>query len=192
MHIQVSGQQIDTGDALRAHVAERLGAGVGKFFDDAVEASVTFAREGHGFACAAAVHVHAGLTLHAEGQANDIYASFDQAADRLDKQLRRYKRRLKDRHKKKPSADETLPATAYVIDASAEDEGGPDAEPVIVAETPTAVPTLAVGEAVMRLDVGSSPVLLFRNAKSGGLNVVYRRPDGHVGWIDPSFDPARS
>jgi ribosomal subunit interface protein len=191
MQVSVSGQQIDIGDALRAHVAERLGSGVGKYFDNSIEAAVGFAREGHGYRSTTSVHVHAGLTLYSEGSAGDIYASFDKAAERLEKQLRRYKARLKD-HKGKGAKGADLPEAetgrAFVLDGGGETA---PAEPAIIAENPASVPTLGVGDAVMRLDLGRDPVLMFRNAKTGGLNVVYRRADGHVGWIDPGFDPKR-
>lgn len=190
MHIQVSGQQIDIGDALRTHVAEKLNAGVAKYFDHTLDAAVTFARERERFQCAVAVHVHSGLTLRADGSATEIYASFDSAAERIEKQLRRHKGRLKA-HKGRGAA-EVLAAQYYVIDGTAEETApanGDAGEPAIIAESPASVETLRVGDAVMQLDLTGAPVLLFRNAGNGGLNVVYRRADGHVGWIDPAFDP---
>lgn len=192
MHIQVSGQQIDIGDALRTHVAEKLNAGVGKFFDHTLNATVVFSRERERFLCAVAVHVYSGLTMRADGSATEIYAAFDAAADRIEKQLRRHKSRLKA-HKGR-GADEGLAAQYYVIDGQAEEDAAPSnggaGEPIIIAEAPASVATLRVGDAVMQLDLTGAPVLLFRNAGNGGLNVVYRRSDGHVGWIDPAFDPA--
>lgn len=191
MHIQVSGQHIDIGDALRTHVAEKLNAGVAKYFDHTLDAVVTFARERERFQCAVAVHVHSGLTLRADGSATEIYASFDGAAERIEKQLRRHKGRLKS-HKGR-GADEGLAAQYYVIDGDAEEAAhanGEAGEPAIIAESPSSVATMRVGDAVMQLDLTAAPVLLFRNAGNGGLNVVYRRADGHVGWIDPAFDPS--
>lgn len=195
MQIHITGQQIDIGDALRVHVSEKLNAGVGKYFDDPLNANVAFSREGEAYACTASVHVFRGLTLFAEGHAHDIYACFDQAAERIEKRLRRHKRRLKD-HKGKGGEGDT-DARYYVIDAqSAEPEqpdtaapNAPHGEPAIIAESPASVATLRVGDAVMRLDISGAPVMLFRNAGHGGLNVVYRRPDGNIGWIDPAFDP---
>lgn len=190
MHIQVSGQQIDIGDSLRTHVADKLNTGVAKFFDHTLDATVTFARERERYQCAVAVHVHSGLTLRADGSATEIYASFDTAAERIEKQLRRHKSRLKS-HKGK-GAGESLAAQYYVIDGQAEEaapQNGESGEPAIIAESPSSVATLRVGDAVMQLDLTGAPVLLFRNAGNGGLNVVYRRTDGHVGWIDPAFDP---
>ena len=198
MQIHITGQQIDIGDALRVHVAEKLNAGVGKYFDQPLNANVAFSRDGEAYACTASVHVFRGLTLFAEGHAHEIYASFDQAAERIEKRLRRHKRRLKD-HKNKNGEGDT-DARYYIIDAkTAEAEpaeepaaGTPHGEPAIIAESPSSVATLQVGDAVMRLDISGSPVMLFRNAGHGGLNVVYRRPDGNIGWIDPAFDPKRS
>jgi ribosomal subunit interface protein len=194
MQIQITGQQIDIGEALRVHVSEKLIAGVGKYFDHPLNATVAFSREGEAYACTASVHVFRGLTLFAEGHAHEIYACFDQAAERIEKRLRRHKRRLKDHKGKGGEGD--IDARYYVIDAKAPEEepaeAAPDApqgEPAIIAESPASVATLRVGDAVMRLDISGAPVMLFRNAGHGGLNVVYRRPDGNIGWIDPSFDP---
>jgi ribosomal subunit interface protein len=191
MHIQVSGQQIDIGDALRTHVDEKLNSGVAKFFDHTLDAAVGFTRERERFVCNIAVHVYSGLTMRADGSATEIYASFDAAAARIEKQLRRHKTRIKA-HKGR-GADEGQAAQYYVIDGEADESphtNGEAGEPAIIAESPASVETLRVGDAVMQLDLTGSPVLLFRNAGNGGLNVVYRRADGHVGWIDPAFDPA--
>jgi ribosomal subunit interface protein len=191
MQIHISGQQIDIGDALRAHVTDKLNAGVAKFFDHSLDANVAFSRDGEGFACVASVHVFSGLTLRAEGHAADIYAAFDQAADRIEKRLRRYKERLKS-HKGR-GGEPDIEARDVVLQPEPDEGTGEalDGEPVVVAESVAAISTLRVGDAVMRLDISGAPVLVFRNAGHGALNVVYRRPDGHIGWIDPSFDPKR-
>ncbi|MCC6920559.1 MAG: ribosome-associated translation inhibitor RaiA [Alphaproteobacteria bacterium] len=189
MQIQISGQQIDIGDALRVHVTDKLNAGVGKFFDHSLDAAVVFSREGEGYGCTASVHVFRGLTLRAEGRGQDIYASFDQAAERIEKRLRRYKERLKT-HKGKGAATDDMEARDVVIRAEPEEHDSPvNGEPTVIAESVSAISTLRVGDAVMRLDISGAPVVVFRNAGHGALNVVYRRPDGHIGWIDPSFDP---
>lgn len=190
MRIQVSGQQIDIGEALQTHVRSRLDAGVAKYFDDPVDGTVTFARDGNDYRADCSVHLKSGMVLHAEGRSVDIHASFDQAVERMEKRLRRYKRRLKDHHAR-PRA-EALPAQAFVIAGGVEGAEEPASlEPLIIAETPAQVRTLTVGEAVMQLDLGEAPALLFRNSAHGGLNVVYRRPDGNIGWIDPKFEPGR-
>ena len=195
MHIQVSGQQIDIGDALRTHVDEKLNTGVAKYFDHTLDAVVSFTRERERFLCNVQVHVYSGLTMRADASATEIYAAFDAAAARIEKQLRRHKSRIKAHKGRGPAADEPLAAQYYVIDGEAEETpqaNGDAGEPAIIAESPASVATLRVGDAVMQLDVSGAPVLLFRNAGNGGLNVVYRRADGHVGWIDPAFDPVRA
>ena len=193
MHIQVSGQQIDIGDALRTHVDEKLNTGVAKFFDHTIDAVVSFTRERERFLCNVAVHVYSGLIMRADAAATEIYAAFDAAAARIEKQLRRHKSRIKAHKGRGAAAGESLAAQYYVIDGEAEEAphaNGEAGEPAIIAESPASVATLRVGDAVLQLDVSGAPVLLFRNAGNGGLNVVYRRADGHVGWIDPAFDPA--
>ena len=194
MHIQVSGQQIDIGDALRTHVDEKLNTGVAKFFDHTIDAVVSFTRERERFLCNVAVHVYSGLIMRADAAATEIYAAFDAAAARIEKQLRRHKSRIKAHKGRGAAAGESLAAQYYVIDGEAEEAphaNGEAGEPAIIAESPASVATLRVGDAVMQLDVSGAPVLLFRNAGNGGLNVVYRRTDGHIGWIDPAFDPKR-
>jgi len=184
MNIQVSGKQIDVGQALSTHVRERLSERMGRLFDRAASASVTFSRDGYGFRADCLVHLSSGVTLKTHGVAAEIYPSFDQAALRLEKRLRRYKRRLRDHHH--GERDAGPPATSYVIAQENEDAEEPQGDsPTIVAEQITHIPTLTVGEAVMRLDLSEAPVLVFHNRAHAGLNIVYRRADGHIGWIDP-------
>ncbi|HUN49998.1 MAG TPA: ribosome-associated translation inhibitor RaiA [Candidatus Sulfotelmatobacter sp.] len=188
MQIQVSGKQIDIGDALRGHVAERLEALVGKYFDRAIEASVVFAREAHLFSADCLVHVGSGISVQSHAKAAEIHASFDAALERIDKRLRRYKRRLRNHHaNRKDHGGPAEQAPAYVLAAEPDshDEEPAELKPVIVAESMTAIEVLSVGEAVMRLDLTEQPALMFRNRAHGGLNVIYRRADGNIGWIDP-------
>lgn len=190
MQIQVSGKQIDIGEALRGHVAASLDAIVSKYFGDSVDGSVTFSRDGFAYRADCQVHLRSGMTLKAQGKAADIYASFDMAAERLATRLGRYKARLRSHHQRAERAPE-FPAQSFVIAGEKEEGEEPRSlEPLIVAEAPSVVRTLSVGEAVMQLNLSGDPVLLFRNAASLGLNVVYKRSDGNIGWIDPSFDPA--
>jgi ribosomal subunit interface protein len=187
MQIQVNGKQIDVGDALRSHVTERLTGAVTKYYDRAVDAQVTFSKEGHEFRTDCTLHLSTGMRLHAHSSSSDIYAAFEGAVERLEKRLRRYKRRLKDHHAQ--AAREALPmqeAPSYVIAADEEEEVAEDLQPVIIAETRTPVRTLTVGEAVMVMDFEELPALVFRNRAHGGINVVYRRADGNIGWIDPA------
>ncbi len=188
MQIQVTGKHIDVGDALRSHVTAKLEDIVAKFAQRPVEALVTFSKDRHEFVADASVHLSTGLTVQAKCKADDIYDSLDGAADRMEKQLRRYKRRLKDHHQKRATPVETFDAASYILhgesdEAHEEPEGD---QPMIVAEMQTRVQSLSVGEAVMQLELAHAPVLVFRNEKHGGVNVVYRRDDGHIGWIDPA------
>ncbi len=193
MQFQISGMQIDVGKALRKHVEKELFAVVEKYAKRATDAHVRFSREGHDFACEVVVHLSTGLTAQAHGHANDIHAAFDQANERMDKQLRRYKRRLKDHHRDRKIPVELSDASAYILAASetgSESEAGvsqePDSlQPIIVAEMETKIPSLSVGEAVMQMELVGAPVLVFRNEGHSGVNVVYRREDGNIGWVDP-------
>lgn len=189
MRIQVSGKQLDVGEALRSHVEERLGEAVGKYFDRPVEAVVVFTREGHEFVADSSVHLSTGMTAQAKGRAAEIYASFEGAVERMEKQLRRYKRRLKDHHRSRDYPIEASGAASYVLAGGGDDVDGAEEpeslQPVIVAEMETPVPRVSVGEAVMQMELAGAPLLVFRNDSHGGVNVVYRRDDGNIGWIDP-------
>ncbi len=193
MKVVVTGKQIDVGDALRSHVSDRLTSSLGKYFNGSkLEAAVTFSRDGH--LLRADCNVHAGHDMHLQshGDAPDIYAAFDSAADRIEKRLRRYKRRVQDHHKRRlESAAMDWNAASYVLAANdteeeQEHEVADGWQPLIVAETTTAIPELSVGEAVMRMDLGDAPAIMFRNRANGQFNVVFRRKDGNIGWIDPA------
>ncbi|WP_313351612.1 ribosome hibernation-promoting factor, HPF/YfiA family [Paracoccus sp. (in: a-proteobacteria)] len=187
MRYQISGKQIDVGDALSTHVKTELGATVDKYSQRPTDATVIFSRNAHEFICDTVVHLSTGLTAQAKGAATDIYAAFEQCRERMDKQLRRYKRRLKDHYKDRTQPVEFEQAGMYVL-AADEDEWETQEnglQPIIIAEMETRVPTLSVGDAVMQMELSGSPLLVFRNEKHGGVNVVHRRDDGNVGWIDP-------
>jgi ribosomal subunit interface protein len=189
MQIQTNGKQIDVGDALRTHVEERLTAAAGKYADRATAAAVTFSRDGFGFKADAQIHLPTGLFAQASGAAADIYAAFDGCVERLEKQLRRYKRRLKDHHAARSAPVEADAAPAYVIAGGEEHADAPEPaslEPLIVAEMTMDIKTLSVGEAVMQMEIAHAPFLMFRNQRHGGLNVVFRREDGNIGWVDPA------
>jgi ribosomal subunit interface protein len=187
MRIQVSGKQIDIGEALRGHVEERLQDAVGKYFERPVEAVVTFSKDRHEFVADSSVHLPTGLTVQAKSRADEVYAAFEGAVGRMEKQLRRYKRRLKDHHRERAPI-ESDGAQSYVI-AGGQDVAEADEpatlQPVIVAEMETRVLNLSVGEAVMHMELAGAPLLVFRNEAHGGVNVVYMRDDGNIGWIDP-------
>lgn len=187
MKYQISGKQIDIGEALQTHVKDELGAVVQKYAERPTDAQVVFSRNAHEYVCEAVVHLSTGLTAQARAHATEIYAAFDECANKMEKQLRRYKRRLKDHHKERPNPVEVLGGASYILAA---EEGTDDSEPeslqpMIIAEMETKIPTISVGEAVMQMELAHAPVLVFRNEKTNGVNVVYRRDDGNIGWIDP-------
>jgi ribosomal subunit interface protein len=187
MRIQVSGKQMDIGDALRTHVEDRLVEAVGKYFDRPVEALVIFCKDRHEYIVDSSVHLPTGMTVQATARADEIYASFEGAVDRMEKQLRRYKRRLRDHHRDRQAPIEATGAPSYILAGGTEEpEEEPESlQPVIVAEMETKVPMLSVGEAVMQMELAGAHLLVFRNTAHGGVNVVHRRDDGNIGWIDP-------
>lgn len=196
MRIRVSGKDIDVGEALQTHVTTELSESAAKYAGRPTDATVTFSRDGFGFACEIFVHLSTGLTAQSNGMAAEVYAAFEAARERMAKQLRRHKRRLKDHHKDRPGPVDTVPAASFVLApyAEEEDEEGLDGEagPTIIAEMQTQVPSLTVAEAVMQMDLSHAPVLVFRNEKGGAINVVYRREDGNIGWIDPRAESGGS
>jgi ribosomal subunit interface protein len=187
MDIRVSGHRVDTGEALRLHVTERLQGIADKYFSRAISAQVTFGKgpHDHGFSCDIIAHVMQGVVLKASGAGQEAHPAFDGAADKIEKQLRRYKHRLKDHGGGGLDAVPVLEANAAytVFDAPEEDVTG-DA-PLIVAETRVDVPEATVSDAVMMLDLRNTNALLFRNSGSGVYNMVYRRNDGTIGWVEP-------
>ncbi|HAU22196.1 MAG TPA: ribosome-associated translation inhibitor RaiA [Erythrobacter sp.] len=186
MDIRVSGHQIETGIALQKHVGDRLGGIVDKYFDRALSSHITFGKAPAGaFVCDIVMHVMQGLILKSHAEAHDARQSFEAAAEKIEKQLRRYKRRLKDRHEQAAHAMRQEEA-AYVIFASeeVEEEVTSDAPPII-AETSTDIPEASVADAVMMLDLRNTNALLFKNAGTGRHNMVYRRADGSIGWVEP-------
>ena len=193
MHTQVHGKQIDVGAALRGETESRIAAIVAKHFDRDASGTVTYSRENHDFRCDCLVHLASGLNLQTGATAQDARAALDATLTRLEKRLRRYKRRLKDHRAKSASPVETVTAQAYVIEDLGDDSGEEPAnlEPVIIAETTSAVTSLTVGEAVMQMNLSDSPALMFRHRGTGRLNMVYRRHDGNIGWIDPPAGQAR-
>lgn len=188
MRYQISGKQIDIGEALQSHVKSELGATIEKYSQRPVDAAVVFSRNAHEYLCEATVHLSTGLNAAAKGHATEIYAAFENCREKMDKQLRRYKRRLKDYHRERSAPVEFDEASMYVLAASggADDSEPESLAPVIIAEMETRVPSVSVGEAVMQMEIAGAPMLVFRNEKHGGVNVVYRRDDGNIGWIDPA------
>jgi ribosomal subunit interface protein len=199
MRIQVAGRQMDVGEALRTRIEGELASGVGKYFDRATDAVVTVAKNGGGvqFEVDCLVHLPSGISLQTQGYAGDAHGAFSDALEKLEKRVRRYKRRLRNHHADNKSPLPAEDAPAYVLAPLQEDiEAGDDAPaadpaPLVIAENTVSVRTMTVSTAVLQLDLADQPTLMFRNAAHGGLNVVYRRPDGNVGWIDPERAPAR-
>jgi ribosomal subunit interface protein len=187
MSFRISGQNLDVGTALRGRINDRLAEAMSKYFDGGYSGHLTLARDGFGFRTDCAIHLDSKITLHAEGMASDAYASADQAALRIEKRLRRYHRRLKDHRAERADDSAAIEAASYVIAAPQhDDDAGIDGfTPVVIAETTTTLKQLSVSDAVTELDMTGAPVLVFRHAKHGGINIVYRRADGHFGWIDP-------
>ena len=188
MRYQISGKQIDIGEALQSHVKTELGAAVEKYAGRPTDANVIFSKSGHEYVCEATIHLSTGLNASARAHDAEIYAAFDGCREKMEKQLRRYKRRLKDHHKERAQPFELSGASAYILASENEaDAQEPDSlQPMIIAEMETKIPSLSVGEAVMQMELAGAPVLVFRKEGNEGLNVVYRREDGNIGWIDPS------
>ena len=184
MQISIRGRHIDPGDAFREHAEDRLNDHISKYFENAIEASVVVDKDAAGIEVNINVHVHKGMLIQGSSKGDEVYASFDQGAERIAKQLRRYKRRL-EQH---PRGDEPIEAQQYVIAPEEADDGEVSAEPadpVVVAEMATNIATCTVSDAVMRMDLANQQAMMFRNSAHGGLNMVYRRPDGNIGWVDP-------
>jgi ribosomal subunit interface protein len=189
MDIRVSGHQVDTGEALRGHVDARLTAIADKYFSRTISAQVTFGKgpHDHGFTCDIHAHVPQGVILKASERAADAHAAFDAAVEKVEKQLRRYTRRLKDRQA--PSVAQVVAemadASYTVFETYDEAEEAPADHPPVVAETRVDIPEASVSDAVMLLDLRNTNALMFRNSGTGTFNMVYRRGDGTIGWVEP-------
>ena len=194
MTLRISGKSISVGEALRDRVSERTDEVLRKYFDGNYSGHITLSKDGFGFKTDCALHLDSGMTLEAESNATDAYASADAALLMIEKRLRRYKSRLKDRSARKAAAAAAalseidgvaLDAPSYVIEAPAEDEELTGYNPVIIAEATTAMKRLSVSEAVLDLDLTGAPCLVFQHGSSGRVNIIYRRADGNIGWVDP-------
>lgn len=187
MRYQISGKQIDIGEALQTHVKAELGEVVEKYAQRPTDAMVVFSRSAHEFVCESTIHLSTGLNAAAKGHASEIYAAFEACRERLDKQLRRYKRRLRDHHHKRTAPVEFDGGSSYILapNDEPEDTEATSLQPIVIAEMETRIPSITVGEAVMQMELAGQKMLVFRNEGHGGVNVVYRREDGNIGWIDP-------
>lgn len=193
MQLTVTGKQVEIGASLRAHVESSLDSILAKYFRTAIEAHVVVAREAYLIRAEVSLHIGRGIVVNAGAALDDPYAAFDAAAERVAKQLRRYKRRLRDHHAKPRETAEPVESVrdAVLAPVPEEAEEEPAGAPAVVAEMSAELPRLTVGEAAMRMDLADAPVLLFRNRAHGELNLVYRRADGNIGWIDPELEPGR-
>ncbi len=197
MQINVSGKQVDLSDSLRTRVQSNLDMIAAKYFDHALEAHVTFGRARSFFTCDINVHAGRGLTLRGEGEAGDANSAFDDAAEHIATRLRRYRRRVNDHHRDLAGRERPQAARAYILRAEPEEDTPAQADgqngasttaatfATVIAETQTEISHLSVSDAVMRMDLADQTVLMFRNSTTGAFNVVYRRSDGNIGWIDP-------
>jgi ribosomal subunit interface protein len=195
MTLRISGKSISVGEALRGRVSERTDEVLRKYFDGNYSGHITLSKDGFGFRTDCSLHLDSGITLEADSNAADAYASADQALLMIEKRLRRYKSRLKDRSARKAyaasaalaemEAPAALDAPSYVIEAPSEGDDETAYSPVIIAEATTALKRLSVSEAVMELDLTGAACIVFQHGSSGRVNIIYRRTDGNVGWVDP-------
>ncbi|WP_332691514.1 ribosome hibernation-promoting factor, HPF/YfiA family [Bosea sp. (in: a-proteobacteria)] len=190
MSLRISGKNLDVGEALRGQAEARVAAALGKYYEGGYQGHVTVGKDGTAFKTDGVLHLSSGITLEASAVAHDPYASLDKMAERIEKRLRRYKRRLKDRSAAMNGREAGLEIPSYVIAAPDQDIEEYDADPVgenpvIVAESTKSLHQLTVSDAVAELDMTGAPVVIFRHAGNGRMNVVYRRRDGNIGWIDP-------
>ncbi len=186
MDVTVAGRSVEIGDAFKLHAQSRLQEIANKYFTRAMRGHVTLGHEahGHGFHVDCTMHVRRGVVLKAEARGGDAHGAFQGAADRIEKQLRRYKRRLTN-HNAEHVRDEDVSDAAYTVLGQHDAEDVPEGDnPIIIAETRTDIPTVAVSDAVMLMDLKHAPALLFRDSKNGNMAMVYRRDDGHIGWVD--------
>ena len=189
MSIQITGKNIDVGDALRSFIDERMDQIIDKYIGRDVSGHVRVQKEHNMFRTSCSIRLKSGLTLESSAESEDAYSSATQSFEKLDKRLRRYKRRLKNHHHDNNHADMFEvghPATDFLVESRDDDDATANGEdgPLIVAETEMVVPALSISDAVMQMDLAEQPVLVFKNPKHGKVNVVYRRADGNIGWID--------
>ena len=188
MLYQITRKQIDIGEALQSHAKSVVGAIAAQYAERPTNAAITFSRNANEFVCEVSVHLSTGITAQANAHDHEIYASFDAASEKMEKQLRRHKRRLKDHHHDRAHPVELFGASSYILSNKVE-SNDPEPEtlqPLIVAEMEQKIQSLSVGEAVMQMELAGAPVLAFRNEGHNGVNVVYRRDNGNIEWVDPA------
>jgi ribosomal subunit interface protein len=186
MSLRISGKHMNVGDALTERIEARLEEAVDKYFNGGFQGHVTLEKQGSRFSCDCIIHLDSSIDLQSTAIENDATAAFESAADKIEKRLRRYKRRLKDHHGNASKSDRIEAAYSIVAQPDPEEEIPEDYNPVVIAESLTSIQTQSVAQAVMQLDLTDNPVLIFTNAGTGKTNVVYRRSDGNIGWVDPN------
>ena len=190
MNMQINGKQIDIGESLRSHVEKKASELMSKYLSTATGITTTFSKHRYEHLCDISIHISTGMTAQSKGRAKDIYDSFENSLEKIGKQLRRYKRRLKNHHTDRKQPIEFISASSYVISTYEEE---PDSfkkeslKPLIIAEMQTKIPTLSVGEAVMQMELMGSNLLIFNNSLNKKINIVHLREDGNVGWVDPGY-----
>ena len=190
MNIQVNGKQINIGDSLRTHAEEKTLDLLSKYSRSATDLSITFSKNRYEYLCVILLHLSTGISAQSRGRATDIYECFENALEKIAKQLRRYKRRLKNHHAERSEPIQFVNASSYVI-ANKDDDLETDSyekeslTPLIIAEMKTKIPKISVGEAVMQMELSGSNMLIFRNSSHDKINVVHLRDDGNIGWVDP-------
>ena len=188
MTLRVSGKNVDIGEALRTHTVDRVGEVLGRYFSGGYNGHVTVEKEGSGYRTECAIHLKSGLSIQTVGSAHDPYPSVDQAVERLEKRMRRHKGKIRDHHAgNHHRVDESVEAYRVIEAPDEEAEVPQDYSPVVIAEATKTLKRMSVGAAVVELDLTGSEFVVFRHASHGGLNIVYRRRDGNIGWIDPSL-----
>ena len=192
MRYKISGKQINIGESLKTHVEMEVSDILKKYAERPTDALITFSKESHEFVCETAVHLSTGITVNSKAKTNDIYTCFDKSAKRIETQLRRYNRRLKDHANLRTTPIESFEASSYIISADQNNDVNNDVNleaetltPIIIAEMETDIKEFSVGEAVMQMELADEAVLIFKNESHNRLNVVYKRKDGNIGWIDP-------
>lgn len=187
MQIIVSGKQVDVGEALKSHIEEKLGENIKKYIDRLSNVHVVVTKEAHMFRVdiTGNIGTHSGMAIKSRGEAEDVYAAFETASGKIEKQLRRYKRKITNHHRADYAEARRMKATKYVLRDHEDDHKEEDA-PLVIAEKDTDIETLTVSQAVMKMDLSDLPALLFLNSAHGRINVVYRRADGNISWVDPA------
>ena len=187
MQYQISGIHIDVGDALQTHVKGELNDAISKYAERPTEAQIIFSKSGHEFVCDAIIHLSTGLTAKAKASKAEIYAAFNACAEKVEKQLRRYKRKLKGHHKDRNQAVEFINPTSYMVSTKeGQKDSNTTSEPMIIAETDKDFPIFSAKEAAEELEKSLLPFILFKNEEKRGVNILFRRKDGNLGWVQPS------